>query len=260
MSTLITHNPDESPEHDPTGVRDLLSSLPQPAPMPDYLVRRINASLADEQTRRAAAPSTTSAARVSPLLAPTRRRVGRLVSAVAGAAAAVVLFAVVGTNLLQSSQPGSTTDSASGSIASSARTGDQGLPDTERKAAVPQGVGASETSPPLVRIRLSETRYTQAGLVTQAQDLGRDALDQIRPSAAGPEGMGVVGTTPGLISCLNAIGAGGAQMVRADLAFYEGRPAVIIVATTNDTATAYVVGRQCSPADPAVLRPATPLP
>ena len=73
-------------------------------------------------------------------------------------------------------------------------------------------------------------------------------------------GVGPVGTAVGLTDCLRAIGANGAELVRADLAFYEGAPAVIIVATTNGIPTAYAVGRQCSLADPAVLRPATPLP
>ena len=35
-------------EHDPTGMRDLLASLPDPGPMPDDLVARITAALAAE--------------------------------------------------------------------------------------------------------------------------------------------------------------------------------------------------------------------
>jgi len=48
-------------------------------------------------------------------------------------------------------------------------------------------------------------------------------------------------------------------MVRADIAFYEGAPAVIIVATTDGIPMAYAVGRECSLADAALLRPATSL-
>ena len=40
------------PEDDPTGVRALLSSLPEPGPMPEHLVERISASLAAEQANR----------------------------------------------------------------------------------------------------------------------------------------------------------------------------------------------------------------
>ena len=35
-------------EHDPTGMRALLSSLPDPGPMPEDLVARITAALAHE--------------------------------------------------------------------------------------------------------------------------------------------------------------------------------------------------------------------
>ena len=56
--------PGESPEDDPTGVRALLSSLPEPDPMPAYLVERISASLAAEQASRSRAGAST----VSPLV------------------------------------------------------------------------------------------------------------------------------------------------------------------------------------------------
>ena len=38
-------------EHDPTGMRALLASLPEPGPMPDDLVARISAALAAEAQR-----------------------------------------------------------------------------------------------------------------------------------------------------------------------------------------------------------------
>lgn len=40
--------PAERADHDPTGIRDLLASLPDPGPMPDVVARRIEASLAQE--------------------------------------------------------------------------------------------------------------------------------------------------------------------------------------------------------------------
>jgi len=257
VSTLIIRSPAEnSPDDDPTGVRDLLSSLPQPAPMPDYLVERINASLAAEQAQRGATPF---AASIAPLVAPARRRPGRLLGAVAGAAAAVALFVVVGTSLFQTSRP--TTVSGSASTATSTDSAARGQTLTSKQnQPTGESLAAPAASPPLVMIRLSGTRYTQASFVTQARDLGDAAIDQIQRSDAARADVGPVGTTPGLLGCLNAIGAGAAQIVRADLALYEGRPAVIILATTNGATTAYAVGRQCSSADAAVLRPATPLP
>ena len=115
------------------------------------------------------------------------------------------------------------------------------------------------TRPP-ARNRAAPQPPRHSGFAAQARDLHGAAMDPGVPPAAYSAQSGPAATTPGLIDCLNAIGAGRAQMVRADLAFYEGRPAVIIVATTNGARTAYAVGRQCSHTDAAVLRPATPLP
>lgn len=240
-----------SPDDDPTGVRALLFSLPEPEPMPAYLIERINASLAAEQAQRAAG---SSGASVTPLLATSRRRPGRLLFAIAGAAAAVVLVAVVGSNLFKTIQPALSNTTAAAAITSSSRVAGGGEPRSAYDKAAP----GSPSTPPLIQIRQSGTRYTQADFVTQARALGGVVVDLSKTAEA--QIAGPAGTTPGLTDCLSAIGAGGAQMVRADLAFYEGAPAVIIVATTNGVPTAYAVGRQCSLADAAVLRPATPLP
>src|SRR5665647_2291795 len=102
VSTLIAPRKPvgSSPDDDQTGVRALLSGLPEPDPMPAYVVERINASLAAEQAQRAVLASGAS---VTPLLATKRRRPGRLLFSIAGAAAAVVLIGVLGNNLLRDS-------------------------------------------------------------------------------------------------------------------------------------------------------------
>ena len=253
------NNPDihkasaSSPDDDPTGVRALLSALPEPDPMPDYLVARISASLSAAQSERAASFSSTS---VTPLVAGKRRRPGRLLFALAGAAAAVALVAAVGPYLLRTTQTTGTSSSAAAGLTSAAREPSGGAPPFAQDKAVP---GPTAT-PPLLQIRVSQTRYTRADFAAQARTLRGVTLAPIPPMAASSSGVGPVGTPVGLTDCLRAIGADGAELVRADLAFYEGAPAVIIVATTNGIPTAYAVGRQCSLADPAVLRPATLLP
>jgi len=270
--------PSASPDDDPTGVRALLSAMPEPEPMPEHLVERINASLAEEQAQRAAR---TSGASVTPLLATTRRRPGRLLFALAGAAAAVALVSVVGNNMFKANQSATTSGRVTAANTSNTRASNNPAsnnpssnnpeasgatpPSTERKAAPPGAAPAPAaarpaTPPPLVQIRLSETRYTRADFVTQARILQGATLDPLQPAAVESSGVGPAGTPLGLTDCLSAIGARGAQMVRADVAFYEGRPAVIIVATTNGIPTAYAVGRQCSHARSEVLRPATALP
>jgi hypothetical protein len=228
--------------------------------MPSQLVERINASLVEEQIQRAAG---THGSTVTPLLAPMRRRPARLSLAMAGAAATLVLVAVVGSNMFTSSQPVTTADQSS--VASPSSGDRQSGPGERRAAAAAPGAAAakapayaaSATPPPSVlQIRLSRTRYTQGGFETQLRAL-RGATMPLKPPPA--SSVGTAGTITGLRECLDAIGAGQAQDVRADAAFYQGRPALIIVATTNDVASAYVVGRQCSHTDPAILRPATPL-
>jgi len=249
-----------SPDDDPTGVRALLSALPEPEPMPAYLVERISASLAAEQAQRAAGFSGGS---VTPLLATTRRRPGRILFAVASAAAAVVLVGAIGSGLFRSSQMTTASDSGAAAITSQPRAAEGGSPQSTNgspNADSKAGPGAPST-PPAVQIRLSDTRYTQAGFAKQAGTLNTTfarlpASERDQSFAA----EGKVGTAAGLTGCLTAIGAGDAQMVRADLAFYEGRAAAIIVATKGGIQMAYAVARDCSKANAALLHAATQLP
>jgi hypothetical protein len=256
VSTLISDdNPvAPSPDDDPTGVRALLSALPAPDPMPDYLVERINASLAAAQAQRGAGSPGVS---VTPLVARRKRLPARVLFAIAGAAAAaaVAMVAVVGSNLFQTIQPAESTSSLAAAIPSGTRVADGASPGALDKAAA-----GSATTPPLIQIRLSETRYTRADFATQARALSGLALEPNQPISAEAQRLGGVGTAAGLTECLRAIGASQSQTVRADIAFYEGAPAVIIVATTNGIPKAYAVGRECSPAHAAILRPAILLP
>ena len=247
VSTLIAPRKPvgSSPDDDKTGVRALLSGLPEPDPMPAHLVERISASLAAEQAQRAVLASGAS---VTPLLA-TRRRPRRLLFSLAGAAAAVVLIGVLGNNLVRDSSSGGDTSAASSGLASGTRESRGLAPPSSSYKSVPDAALA----PASIRIRVSAVRYTQATFVAQARGLRDLAFDLPQPMATDSSGVGPIGTTTGLISCLSAIGAGGAQLVQADLAFYEGQPAVIIVATANGVPTAYAVGRGCSQADASLL-------
>lgn len=247
------------PDDDPTGVRALLSGLPQPDPMPEHLVERINASLAAAQAERAERTASSPGGSVTPLVASARRRPGRVLFAIAGAAAAVALITVVGGNLIRPITAGSST-SAAGAIAPTSREAGGGASaDTLDKAAVDGAAPA-----PVIQIRRSQTRYTEVAFTAQARTLGSDVFDAAKSVTPGSPAFaegGLLSTAVGLTDCLRAVGADGARMVRADLAFYEGKPAVIIVATTTaGIPTAYAVGPACSLADPDILRPATALP
>jgi hypothetical protein len=245
-----------SRDDDPTGVRALLSALPEPDHMPEHLVERINASLAAEQAQRA---TQTSGTPVLPLLARRRSRPARLVMAIAGTAAAVALAAVVGNTMLT---PGNVSVTSSAGIASTPK-GDahaSAQPGPEVAAPAAGTIASDAITAAQIRISLSETRYTKAGFVTQAQAFSHAPLpDQFELRSAAKPSAGAARTTDGLIDCLGAIGAAKAQAIRADIAFYEGRPALIIVATTHGRPVAFAVSRQCSHTDALVLRKATPL-
>jgi hypothetical protein len=241
-----------SSDEDPTGVRALLSSLPEPDPMPAHLVERINASLAAEQAQRAAQASSAS---VTPLVARARHRHARLTFAIAGTAAAIVLAAIVGNNMFPMHH--SAAISGSAAVATTASSGPEVAGGAQPPVAVKTPASAGRgTTPSLIQISHSGIRYTRADFVAQVQTLRAAPFE---PITGAPSSIGPAGTTVGLTQCLSAIGATEAQVVQADVAFYQGQPAVIIVATTNGISTAYVVGRQCSQTDAAELRPATPL-
>ena len=229
----------------------MLSGLPEPDPMPSYLIERINASLNAAQSQRAAS---FSGERVTPLVAISRRRPGRVLFAFAGAAA-VVLVAVVGTGLFKVNQTAVST--ASSAAVASGHEGASGAP---RSAAADKATPDAAGIPALIQIRASDTRYTKADFAAQASTLGRATFGARQLKAVGSLGIGRLDTAAGLTQCLRAVGVLDAKMVRADLAFYEGVPAVIIVATTSDVPMAYAVRRDCSRAGAAVLHPATPLP
>jgi len=219
--------------------------------MPGYLVERIHASLTAAQSQRAAS---FSGERVTPLVATGRRRPGRVLFALAGAAA-VVMVAVVGTGLFKSNQTeGLTTGAAS--IAS----GQQGASSAPPPAASDKAAPDAAAAPARIEIRASQTRYTKADFATQARSLGAAAFSPAQPRAAKPQGIRLTDSEAGLTECLSGLGVVGAKIVHADLAFYEGVPAMVIVATTSDTPMAYAVGRDCSRANPDLLHPATPLP
>jgi hypothetical protein len=244
--------------------------------MPQHLVERINASLAAEQAQRAAQTSDTP---VLPLLARRRSRPARHFVAIAGTAAAVVLATVVGTTMFTAGSISPTggnslTSASKGEADVSAQPGADAIRGAGSPASPPAGASAAspqaaagataaleDITPSQVHLSQSGTRYTKAGFVTQAQTFNRTPMPgptRLRTTSTSP-GAAKAYSMGGLIDCLGAIAAGRAQVVRADAGFYEGRPALIIVATTGGRTVAYAVGNQCSHTDALVLHPATSL-
>ncbi|KUG52479.1 hypothetical protein AVL62_14230 [Serinicoccus chungangensis] len=148
------NDPDDQ-EHDPTGVRALLSGLPDPGPMPEHLVHRIQTRLAVEREHLLDTDSghslTGSADRVVDLAAERgRRRPGRTLGLLGAAAAGLAITTVTLTQLL-----GGTGTGDSGALAqypSRAESGDTTVADQEEQgrddtsgAAGEQDAGADGT-------------------------------------------------------------------------------------------------------------------
>lgn len=228
-------------DDDPTGVRALLSALPEPEPMPEDLVRRISASLAAEQSARP--PADVS---VTPLLHTHRRARRALVPA--AVAAGIAAVALAGTGVLHL---GSGSQTSSG-LAASAGAQLTASDDPSRKAA--SGTRAVQ------HIQVSSTRYTAQGFATQAAHLTVAPAPEAAPLTGEAPSVGPVATPRGLDACLAGLGVGPVTSVTADIAFYDAQPAVVLVVLARGARTAYAVGRSCSAADPHVLHGATSLP
>lgn len=230
------------PDDDPTGMRALLSSLPDPGPMPGDLVARITASLADEQGARPLVLPLHGAAR-------PHRPIWRTAGLAAAAAAAIGLGA--GT-LLTDTAPGdlgalfgsSGNDSAASGAAVSREASGGAPASSDAKA---QAVA------PAVSIHHSNTTYTSAHLAEQAAALLTSSVEPMAPLSAESPGLGPVATEIGLRSCLSALTTEPFTTATADLGSFDGQPAAVVVLTTGAGHTAYAVQRSCSTGHPAPL-------
>jgi hypothetical protein len=234
------------PEDDPTGMRALLSSLPDPGPMPDDLVSRITASLAEERDRR------------SPVVPITHRR--RSLWRTAGlAAAAVAVIGIGGTSLLTDTAPGDLGALFGGGDSSSASSGAEAATRDSAAAGSDSGL-EGQPSAVALSVHHSNTAYTSVAFAAQARTLLADPGETLAPTGPESPGIGPIGTETGLRSCLSALTSGAFAQVTADLGSYEGTPAAVLVLTTDAGHTAYAVRRSCSTGHPDVLAGPTPLP
>ncbi len=241
------------PEHDPTGIRALLSSLPDPGPMPADLVSRINASIAAEQSAR-------EGATVIPL---RPRRWGWQHVGVAAAAAAVLGIGlpalITGTgpgDLMASFAGGGAADSA-GSAASLESHDDSGSSAGEVPGQAPRTQPATggdirvSSSVGQVSLGASGTAYTATALATQASTVLTTAQDG---TGTAPKAQrGAADTDTGLRACLSAIGVAAWMPVRADLATLDGAPAVIALVSSDTGQTVYAVSPSCDAKHPGLL-------
>lgn len=184
-------------EDDPTGIRELLASLPEPPPMPADLVQRIEARLATEQAHRDAvgADDESFAARsdtVVDLAAErSRRRPGRTV-ALLGVAAAGLLVATVAIGELVGGGPfGPAFDGAaqvSPRLTSDSALGGRSASDTEGEAGAETPVELT-VLPGLGTVNLSDyhehlLRASDLADADAGEDAGDATADALTPAAA----------------------------------------------------------------------------
>ncbi|MGL5930754.1 MAG: hypothetical protein ACRCY8_17630 [Dermatophilaceae bacterium] len=272
---MSTRHDDDPVEHDPTGIRDILSRLPEPGPMPHDLVARISAALADEADGRGdllqggvgsssdlgpiAHRSTTRSNLGGPddaagvLVLPRRPR-----WPVLGAAAAVV--AVVGLG-------GLAVSTMRGGIEASMGMGETRAGSTgSGQELAPPGTADErpDTGATEVHLVATGTAYTSADLAVQARGItalsaGRPD-DRTVPESADEDAADGVATPHGALTCARALGSQPWVTVVVDIATVDGKPAAVLVLTDSAGRTVtYAVARSCTTGAPDVVHGPLPL-
>lgn len=244
-------------EPDPTGMRDLLRSMPDPGPMPDDLVARIHASLSDlgpldvepAAPGSAGVPRETSGRDRGSWLA---RHGGKL---------AVAAVLVIGGGVLADDLLGM--GAGAGDTASESTAGGSG---EEQGAAGADSGQERDTSgvvtlPGPVVVRLSERDYSSTSLSTEvaARIIGPEVSPQTGPLTAESPAIGPIGSELGVRSCLEALGLPRDTAADVELARVDGAPAAVLVVTVEGERTAYAVRRECTTGNPSLLAGPVPL-
>lgn len=245
-------------EDDPTGMRALLSSLPDPGPMPEDLSARILASLEHEARQSGAigmwdeqspqvpevppGPGASTLPDGHTAVSPLRRR-RRRIGPLIGVAAALAVFAVGGGTVIKALLGGMSNSGASaqGSYSREAATGNSGPP---------PGVGGEDSSlDPGFALSDSGTAYQVTDLAGQATRLLKGQV-----AARGDAPSGRLADADAARACATALGAASGDSLLVDYGSLDGNRAVLLVAqSATGSARAWLVSDDCSPADARVL-------
>lgn len=234
---------EESPDVDPTGMRALLSSLPDPGPMPAELVERITAAL-EQQAEQHHGSGAPHGAGVVPL---HRRHPWRTAFLAAASAAAVLLVAIP---LATGTAPGNLSALFGGGRSVAGSAADSGS--MERAGQPAQG--SSGAAVEAVTVRMTGTAYTRARLAGQARALLASTAPLLHPTAdAEPAPLGPMSTPAGVRACADVLGIAREEPITADIADFDGQPAAVLVVGQAAAPTAYAVSRTCGPTGPGIL-------
>ena len=258
----MTHpHDDPTPvEHDPTGMRDLLAALPDPGPMPEDLVARITAALAEE-SRSAARTTGADAGTVVPLR--PRRGGWRHLGVAAAVVTAVGLGGVaLGAWPADLTGPMEALSGASGSQDSMAGAAESGV------GAEAPAKGGADLSAPLspdtdaadVVVVMSGMDHASATLAASATSLEGAGAEAVTPLTAESPGIGPIATPIGARSCAAALGVPASAGILVDVSDVDGAPAAVLVVDDGGTRTAYAVERSCTTGSPALIAGPVSLP
>ena len=243
-------------------VQALLAEASDPGPMPDAVADRISTALLDAARLRVdpgplvpGAPGSSTVSDThstghtggSVLAMPSRADRPKPIYLAAAVAAAAAVVAVGASALHVTKRPNG-----------AAVVGDRFTSGSTSPTAAPSTNGG-------LHVQLSTTAYDETNLASEARQLLDHPGQPIRDLAAEAPSIGPIATPIGLESCLEAIGALDAaspapEAVSADLATYDGRPAVVVVVTRSGVSTAWAVERSCTTGSPGVLKDATAVP
>lgn len=256
-------------EHDPTGMRALLSSLPDPGPMPDDLVARISAALEAEAQRgdgidelwaMRGGDSTASGAdgpggdpaAGSGQVVPLRRRV-RMRHL--GVAAAVVGVLGLGGYLVQELPGGGVASMSSFGAADSGAGADSSAGSRAQSAPeVAPAAGSGE-----VVVVMSGVDHESSRLEVTARQLDDGTLDPIADLSAESPSLGPIATPVGARTCADALGIPSDAGILVDLSEVDGVSAAVLVVHADTGRSAWAVDRSCTTGNTGLIRGPVPL-
>lgn len=267
----MSQHDDTAPvEHDPTGMRALLASLPEPGPMPDDLVARISAALAVEAQRGdgidqlwsldkpAAAPragdddGNADADAGAPVVPLRRRRVGLRHLAVAAAVLGVLSLG----GFVVKSLPGDVMAAfgTTGGSADSAAVAEDSAAGAGARALVAPPAGSGE-----VVVVMSGVDHAADRLDVTARELDDGTLDPIAELSAESPSLGPIATPIGARSCATALGIPADAGILVDVSEVDGVSAAVLVVHSDQGRTAWAVERSCTMGEPETITGPVPL-
>ncbi|MBW3084161.1 hypothetical protein KEM60_00345 [Austwickia sp. TVS 96-490-7B] len=262
MASKEPETPKHSPhDDDPTGVQRLLSTLPDPAPMPRDLVDRINASLREESQRAEDVHYALFAGRGTKSIS---RRCWRAL----GTATAVLAAGVMAATSLQQPEsalsraltgPGPTDEGTPSLSTEVGESPDHGAnPHESHDSSAVMAHGQSGINPPSSPQRQGLTMwgesphtYVPAELLPKAKQL----LSSASTAHLGPvtSKSGRLSTLTGLERCLQALDIPSDASVVVDVATYEGKPVAVVASQHEGVEQVRVVRRSCTEGDPGLI-------